>query len=252
MNVILNETAWAKKMVEERSLGRKPFDTLRLVARYYLDSGYSNKDARQALDKFLVMCEPTASLTKWSQTIDAALARAAQHEAVHIDKIDITVPEMTTIRSIESKQEQRLAFTLLCLAKYWMIVNPKANGWVNNKDSDIMHLANINTSLERQSIIYRHLCDAGMIQFSRRVDNTNVRVCFAAPGATAFSITDFRNLGNQYNMYCGAKDYIKCSVCGLVVKRTGNPQKYCKECASKVQTSQIVKYIQQKRTLACK
>jgi len=41
MNIILKENEWAEKMIQDRSLGKKPYQTLYRVARYYLDSGYS-------------------------------------------------------------------------------------------------------------------------------------------------------------------------------------------------------------------
>ncbi len=43
MNIILKENEWAEKMIQDRSLGKKPYQTLYRVARYYLDSGYSDR-----------------------------------------------------------------------------------------------------------------------------------------------------------------------------------------------------------------
>lgn len=247
MSVILNENEWAANMINNKSLGKKPFETLRLVARYYLDKGYKPGDVRKMLDSFLVTCDPSASLSRWSDVIDAALHKAKQNLAVAIDHIDITEPEMNRILAIESKQGQRLAFTLLCLAKYWLIVTPRADGWVNSKDSEIMSMANIKTSIKRQSAIYHTLNNLGLIQFSKRVDNTNVKVCFIEPGKTVLSITDFRNLGNQFNNYCGVPGYIKCSVCGIMIKKTGRQQKYCKSCATEMQIMCIAKHAKAKR-----
>lgn len=247
MSVILNENEWALNMIKTRSLGKKPFETMRLVARRYLDAGYKPNEVRRMLDGFLLSCDPTASLPRWSNVIDAALNKAKQNHAVMIDHIDITEPEMRKIKSIESKQAQRLAFTLLCLAKYWMLVNPRADGWVNSKDSEIMSMANIKTSIRRQSAIYHQLNNLELIQFSQRVDNTNVRVCFIEPGISVLEISDFRNLGNQFNNYCGVSEYIKCSVCGLMVKKTGRQQKYCKACAAEVQLQCIAKHAKARR-----
>ena len=202
MTIVLNEREWAEEMITSRSLGKKPFETMCRVARYYLDNGMQKREVRRILDTFLLQCDPSASLPKWSGVLDAALARAMKYQSIHIDSIDITRPEMERINTITGKQARRLAFTLLCLAKYWDIVTGKSDGWVNSKDSDIMRMANINTSIKRQSLMYHNLNEAGMIQFSKRVDNTNVRVCFMEPGEIVLRITDFRNLGYQYMMYC--------------------------------------------------
>lgn len=243
MTIVLNEHEWAKEMISSRSLGKKPFETLTRVAKYYIDKEYSKRDVRKMLDAFLIQCEPSASLPKWSNTIDYALDRALRYEAIKIDYIEITKPEMEIIDSLEGKQLRRLAFTLLCLAKYWDVVNPQGAHWVNSKDCDIMRMANINTSIKRQSLMYHTLHAAGLVQFSKKVDNTNVRVCFIKEGEPVLCISDFRNLGYQYLKYHG-EPYFECQNCGIVTKvnspTCGTKPKYCKECAVTVHTQQKV------------
>lgn len=249
MTIVLNEHEWARDMIESRSLGTKPFETLSRVAKYYIDKDYSKKEVRGMLDTFLLQCEPTASLPKWSETLDYAVARALKYDAIKIDGIEITKPEIERIDALEGRQIRRLAFTLLCLAKYWDVVNPRGDHWVNSKDSEIMRMANINTSIKRQSLMYFNLNEVGMVQFSKKVDNTNVRVCFITPGETAMVITDFRNLGYQYLKYHG-EPYFECQNCGITVKSentTGRKQKYCKECAVEIHMKQTVNSVMRQR-----
>ncbi len=243
MTIVLNEHEWAEEMIASRSLGKKPYETLCRVARYYLDENYGKKTARKMLDTFLLQCDPSVSLPKWANTLDNAVNRAAKYPSIQIDGIGITAGEMERIQALGKKQLERLAFTLLCLSKYWMAVNPRCDWWVNNKDSDIMKLANINTSIKRQSVLYHELNESGMIEFSRKVGNTNVRVCFAEDAEPAITVSDFRNLGYQYLYYTGSRDYIKCKGCGIVVRKNrsipqempghrGAEQIYCSECSS--------------------
>lgn len=243
MTVVLKEDEWAHDMIQSNDLGKKPSETLRRVARYYLDSGYSPIDTRKRLDSFLIRCEPTFSLPKWSDALDYAVSKAIKYKSIDIDSIDITNSEMDRIDALDGKQIKRLAFTLLCLAKYWKVVIPDGDYWVNNKDSEIMALANINTSIKRQGLMYWTLRENGMVRFSKKVDNTNVRVCFVEDGEVVLQITDFRNLGYQYLMYHG-EPYFECASCGLTTKynnrsRTGG-QKYCNDCAVKISLRQRV------------
>lgn len=244
MSIILREHEWAEDMIRSKTLGKKPSETLTRVARYYIDKGYSKKETRDFLDTFLIQCEPMSSLPKWSGTLDYAIVRALKYDAIDIDCINITKPEMDRIDTLDGKQIKRLAFTLLCLAKYWKIVMPNGDNWVNNKDNEIMAMANINTSIKRQGLMYHTLRECGMVQFSKKVDNTNVRVCFAEDGETVMRIYDFKNLGYQYMMATGGKDFIICQNCGIVVrkntvkpagyKQSGGKQKYCKSCAAEI------------------
>lgn len=241
--IILNEEIWAKEAIENGVLGKKPYETICTVAKYYFHQNHTKKEVRGLLDSFLLKCNPSASLPKWSNTLDYAVSAASKRKLLIADSITITEPEIERIKSLSGAQLQRLAFTLLCLAKYWMLANPNGDWWVNNDDREIMQLANINTSIKRQCLLYHDLRDQDMIGFSRKVDNTNVRVLFSRKGATALEIRDFRNLGNQYQLYLGDPKFIRCVNCGLVVRSknmspdgitmAGRKQKYCDQCAGK-------------------
>lgn len=236
-------------MIATHSLGADPFETCRRVARYYIDNGMTKNKARKELEAFVRQCEPSAAITKWTRSLDIAVSQALQRKAVDVNSIDITKQEMGRIDALDGKQMQRLAFTLLCLAKYWDIANESADHWVNSKDSEIMKMANINTSIKRQSLMYYNLNAAGMVRFARPVDNTNVAVCFMEPGDIAMSVTDFRNLGYQYLKYHGGP-YFECSNCGVTTKyihpdnkNSVWKQKYCKSCAAEIAIQQRVNYM---------
>ena len=239
--IVMNEREWAERMIADRSLGQKPFETLYRVARYYLDSDIPKQEVRKKLDTFLLQCDPTSSLPKWSDVLDNAVTIAGKRRAVSLQYVEVTKPEMERIDSLKGRQIRRLAFTLLCLAKYWDAVIPGGCGWVNNKDSEIMRMANINTSIRRQSALYHSLFELGMIRFSKKIDNTNVCVMFMEQGETAMCVTDFRNLGYQYLMAHG-EPYFVCKNCGIVTKYT-NPhekwkQEYCTACAAEMELRQ--------------
>lgn len=246
MTIVLNEHEWAEEMIESRSLGKYPFETLSRVARYYLDKNYSKRDVKKTLSTFLLQCDPTASIPKWVGTIDRAISRALKHKAMRVDCLYITKAEMDAIDGLRGKQIRRLAFTLLCLAKYWDVYNSKDDHWVNSKDSEIMKMANINTSLKRQSEMYHELKIRGLIQFSRKVDNTHVRVCFISDGDPVMAVSDFRNLGYQYQKYHG-EPFFECQNCGVVSKDPnpgkGRHIKYCKSCALEVKLQQNINSI---------
>lgn len=249
--IVLNENDWAYDMIQSHTLGRKPYETLCRVANYYQEvEGCNKKETRKMLETFIIQCDANASIPKWSDTLDYAVTYAFKYDAISINSIVITKPEMDRIKGIAGKQAQRLAFTLLCLAKYWDSVNPESDHWVNSKDSDIMRMANINTSIRRQSLLYHILNEEGLIQFSKKIDNTNVRVLFEQDGEEEVVITDLRNIGYQYLMHCG-EPYFVCSNCGITTKiknsGVGRRQKYCAECANKIKIQQSVNSVIQKR-----
>lgn len=243
MSLVMNESEWARDMILRRDLGTKKYETLTRVARYYLESGFSKREVRRLLDAFVLQCDPEASLPLYSDMLDSVMKSAQKRKSVNIESIGITAKELATIATSDQRQSRRLAFVLLVLAKYYDIVKPNNDHWVGTKDSEIMKMANISTSIKRQSAMYNHLNQLGLVQFSKQVDNISTRVTFVDDGDPVLLITDLRNLGYQYMKYCGDDGYFVCENCGITEKRRtvrGRVQKYCLDCATKIRTKQNV------------
>ena len=178
MSIVLNEYEWAERAIANHDLGKKPVETLNRVARYYVENQYSKKELRKLLDDFMMQCDPQVSLVHWSNTLDKVAKNAGKYNLIILDEIVVNEEELKHIEMLDGKQVRRLAFTLLCTAKYWDAVSPNNNHWVNTSDKDIMKMANINTSIKRQSLMFSNLRDMGFIRFSKKIDNLNVHVSF--------------------------------------------------------------------------
>ena len=248
MGIVLNEREWAESALAARSLGKRPVETLSRIARYYYQcEGYSKKDIRGKLEDFLIQCDPDVVLMRWENTINRVVKSSGKYKIIEIDGFDITQNEMNTIQSIQGRQPQRIAFVLLCAAKYWNAAQPSNNNWVNLQDKEIMSLANVNTSSQRQNMIFHDLKNRGLIRFGRRVDSLNIQVQFMdESGEVALHVDDLRNLGNQYMLYCG-EPYFRCANCGLTLKRRSNSNRYCPDCASEMYIRKTVESVMRNR-----
>lgn len=232
MSLILNEREWAERTIAQHDLGKHPIETLDRIARYYRQvDGCRTSDTRRRLEHFLLRCDPYANLVAWSATLDRILKKSAKRRLIEIDSIPITEHELEVVASVGSMSLQRLAFTLLCMAKYWNVARSENNNWVNTPDKEVLATANVNTSIKRQCGMFHSLCDCGFIQFGKKVDNLNVRVLVEPDGEEVLHITDFKNLGNQYMMHRG-EPYFPCEDCGAVIRKRSPRQKYCPACAN--------------------
>lgn len=253
MSIVLNEYEWAERMISNHDLGKRPVETLNRVAKYYFATGYSKREVRHMLDTFLIQCDPSASLPSWSDMLDRIAKNVDKYPIIRMDGINVTSKELEAIGKLEGKQIRRLAFTLLCVAKYWDAVSERNDHWVNTSDREIMQMANISTSIKRQSAMFAELKDVGMIRFSKKIDNLNVKVAFMEDGEVSLHIQDFRNLGYQYLKHYGAP-YFECENCGLTVKiqepARGRRQKYCPSCAVEVGVRQRVNWVMRERQAA--
>ena len=239
MSIILNEITWAQDVnsCPQPTLGKKPFETLSLMAKYYRHEGMAKAAARNALDMFLLKCDPNANVVSWSDSLDRALKNGFKYAPVEINHVGVSASEIAKVDALKTKQIRRLAFTLLCLCKYWNALRPNNNNWVRTPDADIMRMANIRTSVKRQCALFRELSNIGYIRFSRQVDNLNVQILFMDNEAPVLFIHNFDNLGYQYLKYHGDPYYYECCNCGVTEKRkdlNSRPPKYCPTCAGEI------------------
>ena len=66
-----------------------------------------------------------------------------------------------TIEEIHDKVLERLAFTLLCLAKFRNFRNPNNNNWVNYSNGEIYSMACINTTAFEKDVKFNKLKELG-------------------------------------------------------------------------------------------
>lgn len=264
MAIVLNEYEWAERMITERKLGKKPGETLARVAKYYFERGYSKREVRKLLDEFLMQCDPDASLVGWSATLDKITKTASRYSPIQIDYLPIYSGELEWIMKLNGKQLRRLAFTLLCVSKYWNAISENNNHWVNTQDREIFQMANVAATSKKQDLMYGELIREGYIRQSRRIDSLNVQMLPPdTDGEVAMLIKDFRNLGYQYMKHYG-ESYFECEKCGITVrereytpnksvrrgcraKETGRKHKYCPECAAEIRLKQNIDSVMRRR-----
>lgn len=251
MVLVLDEIKWAEEKIKYPSLNESSFLSITRIARYYIKNGYDKREVKKKCEDFILRSDPKASLPKWGDLIDSAIKKAYKREPISIQKIAVYKSELDTIyEKLKSPVQRRLAFTLLCISRYWDIVNPKNDHWVNSAEKDIMKMANIRGSIKRVSELFAALRDSGMIKFADRVDSLNIKVLFQSDGEPELYIYDMRNLGYQYEKYRGG-DYFECQNCGITTKlrspNKGRRQIYCDECAAKIDLRNRVNSVMRRR-----
>lgn len=234
--IILDEKQYAEERLEQRNIGENPYFTLSILSHYYYQClGYRRKKIHDLLLNFLRDTYPKYIVNSmgWESTIDKLASKAGKKSLCIISGISITQAELDTIANIKNKVLERLAFTMLCLAKYHNARSAANNSWVNTDSKDIFKMARIScTSIEREEKIGA-LRRMGLLEFSQRIDNINCRVTFVNDDSEEILfIQDYRELGYEYLKYKGG-NFIRCAECGILTRgnKYGN-KKYCKNCAA--------------------
>ena len=93
-------------------------------------------------------------------------------------------------------------------------------------------MANVQITTQDQGLMINELYRNDLINLSRNVGKPNIQVNFIDDKAdVVLTITQLKDLGNEYLLYCG-ENYVHCERCGAVVRKSRNGKtRYCKKCS---------------------
>lgn len=234
--IILNEKKYAIECLENGFVGKKPFFTLSIIAKYYYHSlGYKKSKINNLLNEFMSKNYAGYHLDKlsWQDTIESIVKKVNKYALLEVDGVSITKSELQTISEIDNPIRERVMFTILCLAKFGLARNSNSNGWVNTDSKEIFKMARVSCKALERELYIGDLFDRGLLELPMRNDNTSIRVTFIdTESPEELFVSDFRELGYEYLKYKG-ENFIRCAECGILTRGNKNGTKrYCKDCAA--------------------
>jgi len=234
MMIVLNELEYAEDCLRHKRMDTKPYFTLSILAKYYFyHLGYSKERIVESLTSFLSDIYPKyqKAYAYWNDTIEKMASNVEKYTLYEIEGVWITENELHTIENIGNKVLERLAFTMLCLAKLSIQRNPKSNGWINDDAKLIFSLARISGSVTDRYIRISDLYDLGLIELSKKNDLLSYKVTFIDnESKNVLFIHDFRELGYEYLKYKG-QNFIRCAECGILVRgNKAGTKRFCSNC----------------------
>ena len=233
MSIVLNERKYAEEILEKGEVGSKPTSTLFLLSKYYRQNKeLSEKKTVQALHSFMAEHYKNYNPVLWEDIIDDIAKKGKKYPLQEIDHIGITQNEIDQISKVTSLKYQKLLFVMLCYAKFYNATSKKNNNWVNTDIKEIYRVARVTVKHRNDKFLYLNdLESTGLISFSNKNDNLNMKVNFIdTDGNAVLKITDFRELGYEYEQYVGENKFIRCKLCQRLVKQKSNRSTYCSEC----------------------
>ena len=234
--IVLNEKKYAIECLENGFVGRKPFFTLSIIAKYYYYClNYKKSKIEMLLNDFMFKNYSIgyqSDRLSWQDTIEKIVKKVNNYTLLELDGVKITKSELETISGIGNPNKERVMFTILCLAKFGIARNPQSNGWVNTDSKEIFKMARVSCKAKERELYIGDLCDRGLLELPKRNDNVSLRVTFIDDGEEELFISDFRELGYEYLKYNG-ENFIRCAECGILTRGNKNRTKrYCKDCAA--------------------
>jgi len=239
MRLILNEKEVLKNSLENGYVdNKKPTNTIKLLAKHYLSINMNKKQAIYSINDFFTKYYKGYNSVQWIDTIEKivkSIHKSKDYELFVVDKIEITNNELETIKKINNGRLEKLAFTLLVYAKIYNKLNKNNTNWINEEHKYIFSDAKVVVKIEEQGKMIHKLGELGLVEVSRKVDCTNIKINFADENSdVGIEITDFRDFVYLYLKWKG-ENIGFCEECNVPIRITNGNLKYCKSCAKKMQ-----------------
>lgn len=236
LNVILDEEAFAKKIIESGEIGTKPTAAIIILIKYYRKEGMDKHQIRDEIEAFMLKHYKDFNSVKWQKKLDSDVNKYSQDKYTlkKVEDISISENELKYIAKIDNLKLERLAFVLLVYCKIANALNPINSNWVRKSSSEIFKSSKIVEKTIDQQLTIKRLADIGYISFAKTVDSESIHVGFVDTiGETAIEISDMREFVLEYLKWKGDK-IGRCEECNKLFKQTSNAKKYCRECYKKI------------------
>jgi hypothetical protein len=234
MILILNEKELLRKSLEDGYIDeKKPSNTIRILAKYYFSINMDKEQVFDSINNFFGNNYKKYNYVKWQNAFDRIIKNVYKDnkfELLDINCVKITKNELERMKNLNNIKYEKLAFVLLVYAKIYNQMNKTDSGWVNIEQKHIFSDAKIVIKVKDQGLALHRLEELGMINASKMVDCTNIRVNYIDENSeVVLDVKDFRNYVYEYLKWKG-ENISSCQKCGILLSPTNNRHKYCKTC----------------------
>lgn len=187
------------------------------------------------------------------QKIEDFIKNSHEFGFKNIESIKITKKELDFIASLENIRLEKIAFVLLCVAKYECYYHDEPKYWICWPLNAISKLARVHVTKKENLVLYRQLVLMGAIESNSVKNNLYEHVLFASNDKNdeivlELSENDYKELAYTYLYYKnGFSGYVHCGKCGRLVKQKSNRQKFCSDCAQLVRRIQSNEYYRERQ-----
>ena len=155
-----------------------------------------------------------------------------------VDHIYITKSELDFIVNLNDIKLEKIAFVILCLAKYHNEVAEEPDNRIYYKLNEIKNMARINMSKVDFEYFYNNLYEVGAIERNNSPTSTVQTIRFVSrdendPIVMELQEVDYLELAYLYLSWKNnSRGYARCTKCGRLMRQSKTkPRKYCEECA---------------------
>lgn len=169
--------------------------------------------------------------------IEGCIKSVKKHAFASIDEVCITQSELDVIRGLKDIKQEKTAFVILAVAKYFNALNDKVYDAAFLRNADICKLARITIPVKDRDVFMQFAYDKDVLYRHTWADSTIKKLTFVShdeddPVVLRLHESDFRDLAYVYLAYLTPHKYRRCVGCGCWIRKTKKDLRLCEKCNS--------------------
>jgi ribosomal protein L20A (L18A) len=239
-----DKTDIERKLLDNYANQENPEETIRDLARYnHHILGMKKEDNYDAILAYMKKNCRDFYEEQYFKTIYRNIASAKKYKFRNVAPVKITQAEIDKIIGQNDIRKEKIAFTLLAVAKYYNNVSPDNNNRMYMSMSDLFKLARVAIP-SKERATYLSFAYENDILVEHTFVGTNLKIVGFVNDNSETVIelneADYKELAYAYLNYKNG-GYKHCKNCGRLFKmrKYANKQLYCRECGRKEGTSEF-------------
>ncbi|MCM3387312.1 hypothetical protein M3649_04085 [Ureibacillus chungkukjangi] len=226
--IVFDEKKYAEKMLKKGFFTKnKNVYELHILAKYYFYIGKTKDEVKELLTKFCNKYVEYFNMDEWYGVINRTISTASRGNLVTDKHVDITKSELDTIQTLKDIREQKLAFALLVLYKFYNYKRFKVTL------EDLFNISDLlSYNSETRLRLLHSLTSQGIIDIDMRGRRW---VSFSEKESESFiiRIKDFDCFIYEYYLFLKLDGFMSCTNCNKATVYYYNKQ-YCPNCKDEI------------------
>lgn len=223
-----------------------PTNTIRKLARYnFYVLKYGQTKNYNAIVEYMSRNYKDFSEFAYQKDILGCIRDVEKTPWKNIDVINVTKSEMDIILTLDDIRKQKIAFILLCTAKYRDAYNENNGHKTDISVTDLYKMARVVLPQKERTVFLHFLIQEQLVEKHTFAGVKNKKVLFVSENfddevVLSLREVDFLELAYIYMDYISDHvGYSYCEKCRRMIKNSKTkPKKYCESCAKEVLTEQ--------------
>lgn len=238
---VFDGLSYAKNVIDNHNIDENnAIEHIKMLAKYnYHVENMKDNENYCSIVKYMSNYWNCFAEADYQKAISDFIKEAHNFGFKNMGTVKITKKELNFIASLSNIRLEKIAFVMLCIAKYKCYYHDNPNYWIDWNLNAISKLARVHVTKSENLLLYRQLVLVGAIESNSVKGKLYEHVLFASDEkddeiVLELSENDYKELAYTYLYYKnGFSGYVHCEKCGRLIKQKSNRQKFCDECAEK-------------------